>query len=104
MGCFHHLVLGSPTLVRSLKWFFTFSKPIQSKGFDSLGQLFIDRQVASIENEDSNKYGTNTKQIQVALKENEDSNPEFKRVLAERAKRLERVSNFTDILIQIHNI
>ena len=39
---------------------------------------------------------------QVASKENEDSNPEFKRVLAERAKRLERVSN-TDILIQIHN-
>ena len=69
-----------------------------------MGQLFIDRQVASIENEDSNKYGRNTKQIQVALKENEDSNPEFKRVLAERAKRLERVSNFTDILIQIHNI
>ena len=68
-----------------------------------MGQLYIDRQVASIENEDSNKYGTNTKQIQVALKENEDSNPEFKRVLAERAKRLERVSNVTDILIQIHN-
>ena len=103
MGCFHHLVLGSPTLVRSLKWFLTFSKPTESKGFDSLGQLFIDRQVASIENEDSNKYGTNTKQIQVALKENEDSNPEFKRVLAERAKRLERVSNVTDIQIQIHN-
>ena len=41
---------------------------------------------------------------QVASKENEDSNPEFKRVLAERAKRLERVSNVTDILIQIHNI
>ena len=61
------------------------------KGFDSLGQLFIDRQVAAIENANSNKYGTNTKQIQVALKENEDSNPEFKRVLAERAKRLERV-------------
>ena len=57
-----------------------------------------------VANEDSKKYGTNTKQIQVALKENEDSNPEFKRVLAERAKRLERVSNVTDILIQIHNI
>ena len=80
------------------------SKPTQSKRFDFLGQLFIDRQVASIENEDLNKYGRNTKQIQVALKENEDSNPEFKRVLAERAKRLERVSNVTDILIQIHNI
>ena len=68
-----------------------------------MGHLFVDRQVASIENEDSNKYGTNTKQFQVALKENEDSNPEFKRVLAERAKRLERVSNVTDIQIQIHN-
>ena len=105
VGCFHHLVLGSPTLVRSLKWFLNcpFSKPAQSKGFDSLGQLFIDRQVAAIENANSNKYGTNTKQIQVALKENEDSNPEFKRVLAERAKRLERVSNVTEILIHIHN-
>ena len=68
-----------------------------------MGHLFVDRQVASIENEDSNKYGRHTKQIQVALKENEDSNPEFKRVLAERAKRLERVSNVTDIQIQIHN-
>merc|ERR1719150_2513395 len=31
------------------------------------------------------------KEAEVALKENEDSNPEFKRVLAERAKRLERL-------------
>ena len=38
---------------------------------------------------------------QVASKENEDSNPEFKRVLAERAKRLERVSNVTEIYVEI---
>ena len=37
-----------------------------------------------------------TRQIEVTSKEREETNPEFKRVLAERAKRLERVKMLTN--------
>ena len=35
----------------------------------------------------------------MASKEREETNPEFKRVLAERAKRLERVKKFSNIIL-----